>query len=177
MKELTRCFTALVYTFAYLSPLPFLPAICSFPSAGLGNCNATVTPETTQAICKGSRDDFVDCCNDYNMPVDTLSWLGDYIIVAVATFAQSSLISAAASASGLIKMLLSCLTYCRDAETASETCSFPNTRPSPAYLTITSQLLMWSVTHVFACREAQKRTAASSIIPRMFFLCEIPHLF
>jgi hypothetical protein len=28
---------------------------------GWGNCNATVTPETMQAICKGSRDDLVDC--------------------------------------------------------------------------------------------------------------------
>jgi hypothetical protein len=69
------------------------------------------------------------------------------------------------------------LQKCRD---SSETCSLLNTRSSPAYLTITTRSRIWGVTiintHVLACREAQKRTVASSIVSS-YILCEIPHLF
>ena len=88
-------------------------------SAGSGNHNVTVTPETMQAICKGSRDDFVNCCR-LHVSVDRSNGLGGCIIVVVASLAWYFLISAASTSTSIKMLLLSCLITvdCRNAETA-----------------------------------------------------------
>jgi hypothetical protein len=54
----------ILYTFAYLSaPAAAVVTVLLIPTAGSGNCNVTVTPETMQVVCKGSRDG-VDCRSD-----------------------------------------------------------------------------------------------------------------
>jgi hypothetical protein len=73
------------------------------PTAGSGNCNVTVAPETMQATCKGSRDKYLLIVrSDCMCYVDTPSWCEGCVIVVVvapkAVFAQYfSLASASAS--------------------------------------------------------------------------------
>jgi hypothetical protein len=66
MDELTQCFTAvsdIIYFCLLISPAAAVVTVLLIPTAGSGNCNVTVTPETMQVVCKGSRDG-VDCRSD-----------------------------------------------------------------------------------------------------------------